>query len=960
MYYETLQYIWINLIFSFFLLIGCGGGAVDNIPIKNNPQSNVTLSGYVVEGTQNSVRTSSELRYSLGNNLSGINVFLENNNTLRGITDNSGKFIIENVPEGYHSIIAEKKEAGAIIYRQRLRNINIKGIDNYYELPEPISILPSPYLLTLLITNTKNQPIKNAKIFLWGRDYFSDSDGLVSLTDFPNLSDEEATISASGYKTTKIKLSFGETLNSKIFVKLSQTSDNNSAPIVEIKYDSNSSIIKENNKLYISANKQLLLTSLGNDPDGNSNKISWNWSADKGSFSGLTTAKEVTYSSPSISGEVTITLIGKDEKGLEGKAELKLVVRGGSDTETLTNTQTSTNTNTNTNTSTNTRTNTSTNTQTQTQTDTNTATSTNTSTNTNTNTTTSTNTLTDSQTQTDTNTNTNTQTATETTTQTSTSSNTETQTSTSTNTQSQTNTETTTQTNIDTEITTQLLISNSSIINNMLVVEPVIAISFDKSITSKSIIENSIKVIDENNNSYKPQMSWENNQSTLIISFTNKPLKTNTIYKISMLDGLKDSNGNIIIPFAELPFKTLPFSGNGTTDNPFEISNASQLDNVRLFKNYAFKVINDINISPNNYSSDNNTEENGWNPIGNSFEDSFKGYFDGNNKTISGLTINTSNNNVGLFGYTTDGAYISNIIISSDSTIIGNRYVAAIVGYNYKSTIYNCKNYSNINGKNDDSYSGSITGFNDNSKIYNCVNYGTINGKSLTGGIAGGNGDNSEIVNCSNNGFIQGSDYVGGISGANTYFIGKCENKGEINGNENVGGITGLNKAGIVACRNLNNVKGANEVGGICGCSLNKDNGEFPYIGNCYCYSNVTSTSSPISGGLVGTNIGTINNCYFVGLITHNYAKGSLTGVNSDYSEINNCFITSNSQIYLPAAGITGSCSIESGTYNHILTNGYKEDIVYSSWSDDSTWLDNTIWTLSDLKLPELVDCGAK
>ncbi len=386
MYYETLQYIyiWISLIFSFFLLIGCGGGAVDNIPIKNNPQSNVTLSGYVVEGTQNSARTSSELRYSLGNNLSGINVFLENNNTLRDITDNSGKFIIENVPEGYHSIIAEKKEAGAIIYRQRLRNINIKGIDNYYELPEPISILPSPYLLTLLITNTKNQPIKNAKIFLWGRDYFSDSDGLVSLTDFPKLSDEEATISASGYKTTKIKLSFGETLNSKIFVKLSQTSDNNSAPIVEIKHDSNSSIIKENNKLYISANKQLLLTALGNDPDGNSNKISWNWSADKGSFSGLTTAKEVTYSSPSISGEVIITLIGKDEKGLEGKAELKLIVIGGSKTDTSTDTQTNTETNTSTSTQTKTDTNTSTNTQSATNTETNTQTQTETQTNTNT------------------------------------------------------------------------------------------------------------------------------------------------------------------------------------------------------------------------------------------------------------------------------------------------------------------------------------------------------------------------------------------------------------------------------------------------------------------------------------------------------------------------------------------------------------------------------------------------
>ncbi len=150
--------------FSLLFLIGCGGGSVDNIPVKNNPQKNVTLTGYVVESTKNTIRTTSELRYSLGNNLSGINVFLENNNTLRGITENSGKFIIENVPEGYHSIIAEKKEAGAIIYRQRLRNINIKGIDNFFELPEPISILPSPYLLTLLITNTKNQPINNAKI----------------------------------------------------------------------------------------------------------------------------------------------------------------------------------------------------------------------------------------------------------------------------------------------------------------------------------------------------------------------------------------------------------------------------------------------------------------------------------------------------------------------------------------------------------------------------------------------------------------------------------------------------------------------------------------------------------------------------------------------------------------------------------------------------------------------------
>ena len=217
-------FILLSLIISSFLLFGCGGGdSGTNLNMHISTQGNVTLCGYVNEGSINHSKTASELRYSLGGNLSGITVFLENNRTIKGITDESGKFVIENVPEGYQSLIAEKQEADKIIYRQRLYNIYIKGILNYFELQEPISILPSPYSLTLTITDTNNQAINNAKVSFWGRDYNSDDKGMVTLSDFPELSDEEAIISANGYKSTKMKLSFGETLNSMIFVKLTKT-----------------------------------------------------------------------------------------------------------------------------------------------------------------------------------------------------------------------------------------------------------------------------------------------------------------------------------------------------------------------------------------------------------------------------------------------------------------------------------------------------------------------------------------------------------------------------------------------------------------------------------------------------------------------------------------------------------------------------------------------------------------
>lgn len=93
-------------------------------------------------------------------------------------------------------------------------------------------------------------------------------------------------------------------------------------------------------------------------------------------------------------------------------------------------------------------------------------------------------------------------------------------------------------------------------------------------------------------------------------------------------------------------------SGTGTINDPYAIYNAMQLDQVRNFCNKTsvyFKLMDDIDLTE--WIADNNPSQ-GWVPIGNSSDNSFRGTFDGNNHKITGLYINRSSSDyVGLFGY---------------------------------------------------------------------------------------------------------------------------------------------------------------------------------------------------------------------------------------------------------------------------------------------------------------------
>lgn len=185
-----------------------------------------------------------------------------------------------------------------------------------------------------------------------------------------------------------------------------------------------------------------------------------------------------------------------------------------------------------------------------------------------------------------------------------------------------------------------------------------------------------------------------------------------------------------------------------------------------------------------NLSSICSEELGNWDPIGNETT-KFSGTFDGNNKRIEGLYINTFNNNQGLFGVNTGD--IKNLSISGNVTTSGNNF-GNIVGKLDGGNISNCRNYCimNYNG----TYNGGIVGYASfSSLIQNCINYGEIDisesgTSNYIGGILGGSeGIGIEIIECGNEANINGGYIIGGILGSsNSGNIYRCYNKGRISG----------------------------------------------------------------------------------------------------------------------------------------------------------------------------------
>lgn len=258
-------------------------------------------------------------------------------------------------------------------------------------------------------------------------------------------------------------------------------------------------------------------------------------------------------------------------------------------------------------------------------------------------------------------------------------------------------------------------------------------------------------------------------------------------------------------------------SGDGTTDNPYIISNgeelayfSSMLENNNYEGKY-FKLINNIRINEgvfkyeddkieyilndsiyyvddtSYYDNDEFTGE----AIGtlNVFPslENFEGYFDGNSHIIYGLYMNSDD--AGLFTNLSgevDSLYISNAFIhGNNSGVLSNSITSGSVsnvmvdGYVLSDTYVGSDSLLDF----DDSHtsSGGISAYSNDSTFINCINKAEIYGSFVSGGLVGVFEDSS-IVNgySTSNLSSYSSNTIGIIKG--TSVVDRVYNTGEING----------------------------------------------------------------------------------------------------------------------------------------------------------------------------------
>lgn len=256
-----------------------------------------------------------------------------------------------------------------------------------------------------------------------------------------------------------------------------------------------------------------------------------------------------------------------------------------------------------------------------------------------------------------------------------------------------------------------------------------------------------------------------------------------------------------------------------------------------------------------------------WTPIGTSASP-FRGIFDGNSYTISGLSIpltSSSADDFGLFGVTS-GATLKNLTLSSVSvsyaptTSSGPSRVGALVGWAQGTVIQNITVSGAVDGK---STVGGIVGFSGSSSSLTQVRMsgavGSTAAQTSIGGIAGFAQDttvskaySTASVTAANTGSYVGVG-IGGLIGTvySGVSISESASTGDVSGKEWVGGFIGEVQSGSSVTNSVarGSVTGtAGQIGGFFG----KNSGTSSYI---YATGAVTGPTNS-AWGVVGQNYG--------------------------------------------------------------------------------------------------------
>ncbi|RHS10279.1 sortase B protein-sorting domain-containing protein [Coprobacillus sp. AF13-15] len=383
----------------------------------------------------------------------------------------------------------------------------------------------------------------------------------------------------------------------------------------------------------------------------------------------------------------------------------------------------------------------------------------------------------------------------------------------------------------------------------------------------------------------------------------------------------KDAPNGIWTDYAATDFA----GGSGIAEDPWQIETAEQLAKLAVDVNSGivdkthakeyFVLTADLDLSAHR-----------WIPIGygdsNDSFHAFSSYFNGNNKTITGLYVDETQEGVsaGLFG-NFSGYELKNIILSdayvkasckdrnAAGVLIGN----ASQGYGMSISVSDCKVSGTV--ENTNALSGGLVGYNSYGTYKDCMVDVEVIGGGKSGGFIGED-FNGIYQNCIVKGNVRGSWSVGGFAGVLFFESGvnKCASYGKVTASDwNVGGFAGYVESDV-------EIKNSVAFGDV---------------------ESIVTDFEPKVGGFAGTNDGsTITKSHSSGKITSSsktYSPGGFVGnPNSNGIFIDNSFdVEKNPNLKaMGGSDSTDLTGVQTSTTKDVLSNICEDYYGEHDWND--------------------------
>ena len=294
----------------------------------------------------------------------------------------------------------------------------------------------------------------------------------------------------------------------------------------------------------------------------------------------------------------------------------------------------------------------------------------------------------------------------------------------------------------------------------------------------------------------------------------------------------------------------------------YTVTSAEGLKNIAKLVNEEWNLSIDITLT-----SDIDLSGIDWTPIGIDYNHRYAGTFDGNGKTITGLTVTTSDQYAGLFGCIDSGGKVKNVTLEGVQITTTYIYGSAggVAGDSY-GNIENCSVSGSVSGSGSSSDVGGVVGYQHGGFLTGCSSSATVKGTQRAGGMAGVTNNGATLTACYATGDVtlvsNGTDsyYAGGVVGSNgsSCTLKACYAWGNVTGSGSgtvyVGGVTGTNDLGtLTACYHAKGtVKGSDgATGGVAGRNYK---GLMPYGGIITaCYWGDNGQTQGIGEDQVGT-----------------------------------------------------------------------------------------------------------